>query len=78
METASPGRRMLIMPGVQEEWANVFLLAFASFIGERGSALHIAICEAAIMHPPISGTMTRYETHKTSLLERIDWSVQIN
>jgi hypothetical protein len=50
---------MLIMLGVQEEWANVFLLAFAGFIGERGSALHIAICEAAIMHPPISGTMTR-------------------
>jgi len=59
METASPGRRMLIVLCVQEEWANVFLLAFAGFIGERGSALHIAICEAAIMHPPISGTMTR-------------------
>ena len=31
METASPGRRMLIMLGVQEEWANAFLLAFAGF-----------------------------------------------
>jgi hypothetical protein len=43
-----------------QAWAGGFLLlAFAGFVGERGTTLRITICEAAIMHPPISGTMTR-------------------
>jgi hypothetical protein len=38
-----PVAGMLTMLCVQEEWANVFLLAFAGFIGERGSALRVIV-----------------------------------